>query len=63
MRSPVALSRAGKDRQARQLTDTAGSSGRHFSDEARRALVERDIPALDELGARAFLLLMIRNLT
>jgi hypothetical protein len=43
----------------RQLTEVEQTRGLHFTDAERRALIERDIPALYALGAHPFLLLTI----
>jgi hypothetical protein len=45
--------------EGRQLTPAERTTGLHFTDAERRALVERDIPALYALGAHPFLLLTL----
>jgi hypothetical protein len=45
--------------EGRQLTEVEQTRGLHFTDAERRALIERDIPALYALGAHPFLLLTI----
>jgi hypothetical protein len=59
--APRPLSRGGKTgRDVNSLTDVERTSGLHFSTvEERRALVERDNPALYALGAHPLLLLTI----
>ena len=45
--------------EGRQLTSTERTSALHFTDAERRALIDRDIPALYALGAHPFLLLTL----
>jgi hypothetical protein len=59
MRDPAAFVPRWEHGEGRQLMDTERTSGLHFTDEERRALVGRDILALYALGAHAFLLLTI----
>jgi len=59
MRDPAAFVLRWEEGQGRQLTDVERTSGLHFSETERRALVERDIRALYALGAHPFLLLTI----
>jgi hypothetical protein len=59
MRDAGALVPRWEEGEGRQLTDVERTSGLHFTDEERRALVERVIPALYALVAHPFLLLTI----
>jgi hypothetical protein len=59
MHSPDAFVQHWETGEGRKLTDVERTSGLHFTVEERRALVERDIPALYALGAHPFLLLTI----
>ena len=46
MREPAAFVPRWENGDGRQLTDVERTSSLHFTDEERRALVERDIPAV-----------------
>jgi hypothetical protein len=59
MADPAAFVPRWEEGEGRQLTEVERASGLHFTDAERRALVERDIPALYALGAHPFLLLTI----
>jgi hypothetical protein len=59
MRDPTSFVPRWEDGDGRLLTDLERTSGLHFANEERRALIERDIPALYALGAHPFLLLTI----
>ena len=59
MRDPAAFVPRWEEGEGRQLTEVEQTSGLHFTDEERRALVERDIPSLYALGAHPCLLLTI----
>ena len=56
---PAAFVPRWEDGDGRQLTEVERTSSLYFTDEERRALVERDIPALYALGAHPFLLLTL----
>jgi hypothetical protein len=59
MRDPATFVPRWEEGDGAQLTVVERSSGLHFTDEERRALIERDIPALYALGVHPFLLLTI----
>ena len=59
MHDPASFVPRWEDGEGRQLTQTERTSGLGFTEEERRALIERDIPALYALGAHPFLLLTI----
>jgi hypothetical protein len=59
MRDPATFVPHWEQGEGRQLTEVERSSGLQFTVEERRALVERDIPALYALGAHPFLLLTV----
>ena len=59
MADPAAFVPRWEEGEGRQLTEVEQTSGLHFTEAERRALVERDIPALYAQGAHPFLLLTI----